>query len=114
MKVNHNGTLMRIILSESRRKDHAQMYRAIIDALNKAGLAGATVFKGIEGFGSHRYISRASIVDGYVDLPILIEVVDEDEKVRNFMPTLERVLDDGIVTLERVQTIFYRASGDEV
>ena len=81
----------------------------IVDALADAQISGATVFLGIEGYGSHHYVSSASVVDAYVDLPVLIEAVDEDDdKIRRFIPKLESILDDGLVTLERLQTIFYR------
>jgi len=100
---------MRIYLSESRRHGRRDAYAAIVEAMVSAGLAGATVFKGIGGFGSHRYISSADVSEAYVDLPVVIEVVDTDERVRAFIPQLEAILDDGLVTLERVQTIFYRA-----
>jgi hypothetical protein len=109
MKIEHNGTLMRIYVTQSQHRDHADVHRLIVAALAEANIAGATVFLGIEGFGSHRYISSAVEVDAYVDLPVLIEAVDEDdEKIRNFIPKLESILDDGLVTLERLQTIFYR------
>jgi uncharacterized protein len=111
MKIEHNGTLMRIYLSQSRRRAHTSMYRLIVEAMADAKIAGATVFLGIEGFGSHHYVSDANVIDAYVDLPILIEAVDDDDKIRGFIPTLETILDDGLVTLERLQTIFYRSSG---
>jgi PII-like signaling protein len=85
------------------------MHRLVVEALAGAGMAGATTFLGIGGFGQRRYISRADVVDAFVDLPVLIEVVDDDAKIRGFIPTLETLLDDGLVTLERVQTIAYRA-----
>ncbi len=111
MKIAHNGTLMRIYVSEGRRYRHQSTYRAIVEALSHAGIAGATVFKGIEGYGSRRIISSERVVDALLDLPMLIEVLDGDEKIRAFLPTLETILDDGLVTLERVQTVLYR-SGD--
>ncbi|BDE08250.1 hypothetical protein WPS_35260 [Vulcanimicrobium alpinum] len=110
MKIEHNGMLVRIYFSESAHHEHSDTLGLIIAALSKAGFVGASVFKGIEGYGSHRYISSASIIDAYVDLPILIEVVDDEEKVRSFIPTLETILEDGLVTLERVQTLFYRGT----
>ena len=112
MKIQHNGTLMRIYVSQSHQQKHTEVYRLIVQAMADAQIAGATVFLGIEGFGSHRYISSAVEVDAYVDLPVLIEAVDEDDaKILNFMPKLESLLEDGLVTLERVQTIFYRSAG---
>jgi PII-like signaling protein len=111
MKIEHNGTLMRIYLSQKHRRGHTGMYHLIVEAMADAQIAGVTVFLGIEGFGSHRYVSDANVVDAYVDLPILIEAIDDDDKIRGFIPTLETIFDDGLVTLERLQTIFYRSNG---
>ena len=111
MKIEHNGTLMRIYLSESTRVGHRAAVSAIVQSLADAGIAGATAFKGIEGFGSAGNISSDRAVDAWVDLPVLIEVVDEDEKIRGFLPTLETILDDGLVTLESVQTVLLRVNG---
>jgi PII-like signaling protein len=110
VKIDHNGTLMRIYLSESARSNGHDALTALVEAIAAAGIAGATAFKGIEGYGSHRRISSELVLDAWMDLPLLIEVVDEDEKIRNFLPTLERILFDGLVTLERVQTLFYRTA----
>jgi PII-like signaling protein len=110
VKIDHNATLMRIYLSESARSDGHDALTAVVEAIAAAGIAGATAFKGIEGYGSSRVISSERVVDAWMDLPLLIEVVDEDEKIRTFLPTLERILFDGLVTLERVQTLFSRAA----
>ena len=112
MKVEHNGTLMRIYVSQSHRRHHTDVFRLIVEKLAEAGMAGATAFMGIEGYGSHRRISSEKVVDAFVDLPVLIEVVDEHEKIRAFLPVLDDVLDDGLVTLERVQTIVNYRSRD--
>jgi PII-like signaling protein len=108
MKIEHNGTLIRIYVAQSRRRERTDAYRLVVEVLAEAGIAGATVFFGIEGFGSGRRISNADSVDTFVDLPVLIEAVDEDSKIRAVMPRLESIIDDGLVTLERLQTIFRR------
>ncbi len=110
MRIEHNGTQMRIYLAESSRAAHRDAYRAVVEAMAAAGMAGATVFKGIEGFGRSGVVSAERAVDAWTDLPMLIEVVDSDERVRAFLPTLEALLDDALVTLERVQTIVYRSA----
>ena len=110
MKIEHNGTLMRIYVSQSRQRGHADVHRLIVEALAEAKISGAVAFLGIEGYGRYNYVSSATAVDAYVDLPILIEAVDDDDKIRGFIPKLESILDDGLVTLERLQTIFYRVS----
>jgi uncharacterized protein len=112
VKIEHNGTLMRIYLHESAQFKHRGALSAIVNALAAAGISGVTALKGIEGFGASRTISSDRVVDAWVDLPILIEVVDEDEKIRDFLPTLETILDDGLVTLERVQTLLFRPAND--
>ena len=111
MKIQHNGTLMRVYLSESARCGRRAALSVIVEALADAGIAGATAFKGIEGFGSSGFISSDRAVDAWVDLPLLLEVVDEDEKIRGFLPKLETILDDGLVTLESVQTLLFRVDG---
>jgi PII-like signaling protein len=87
------------------------MVTSVVQSLAGAGIAGAIVFKGIEGFGSHRYISSERAVDAWSDLPMLIEAVDDEAKIRAVLPLLEAILDDALVTLERVQTLLYR-TGD--
>lgn len=114
MKIDHDGMLMRIFLAESSRSlQHRGAYRAVVKALAGAGFAGATVFKGIEGFGLHGRLSSDRAIDAWTDLPILVEVVDTEEKVRGFVPTLETILSDGLITLERVQTVFHAEPGAE-
>ena len=112
MKIEHNGTLIRVYVARSRRRESTEVYRLVVEALAEAGIAGATVFSGIEGFGRGRLISNADSVDTFVDLPILIEAVDEDCKIRAVMPKLESIVDHGLVTLERLQTIVHRHGGD--
>ena len=103
---------MRIYVAESNRSGGRDAHHVVVEALAAAGLAGAVVFKGIEGFGKRRVVSSDRALDAWTDLPVLIEVVDADDKIRGFVPILESILDDGLVTLERVQTIIYRTPGD--
>jgi uncharacterized protein len=103
--IEHNAVLMRIYLSESHRRGRTPVYRRLIEELLAAGFRGAAAFRGIEGFGSHGRISADWVVDAPGDLPILIEVADDIERVRAFLPSLERVLDDGLVTLERIRRV---------
>jgi PII-like signaling protein len=105
-----SGVLIRIYVSESHRYKGRSKAEAIVEALAAAGIAGATAFKGIAGFGRHRTLSSAEAVDAWVDLPILIEAVDQEAKVEACLPALERLLDDGLVTIERVQTVLNRSA----
>ena len=111
MDIVHDSTLMRIYVAESERTRGKPTHLAIVEALKHGGVRGAIVFKGIEGYGSHRRISSATVVDGYVDLPILIEVIDDNERIAAFLPHLDELLVDGLVTLEQLQVTRFRASG---
>lgn len=115
MTIDHNGMLMRIYLAEtSRSSQHRDAYRAVVEALAAAGFAGATVFKGIAGFGAGGRLSSDRAIDAWTDLPILVEVVDAEPKVRAFVEPLEALLVDGLITLERVQTLFcHDAAGSQ-
>jgi PII-like signaling protein len=85
------------------------LYTAIVEAARKQGLSGATVFKGIEGFGGHSVVHAARVFDLSTDLPILIEVVDTEEKIREFIPLLDELVHEGLVTLETVEIIHYKS-----
>lgn len=109
MKTESTAKLVRIFLGESDRWKGQPLYVAIVEAMRKAGLAGATVFKGILGFGAHSVVHAARIVDLSSDLPVAIEVVDTEEKIAAFLPTLDTMVSEGLVTLETVSIIAYKA-----
>jgi len=77
------------------------------------GLAGATVIRGIEGFGAKQHLHTTRILSLSTDLPVLIEVVDQEDRLRAVLPELEAMVSDGLITLERVEVIAYRAQGGE-
>jgi hypothetical protein len=108
MKVQGTAKLVRIFLGESDRWKGQPLYVAIVEEMRKAGLAGATVFKGILGFGAHSVVHAARIVDLSSDLPIVIELVDSEEKVAAFLPTLDGMVAEGLVTLEKIDVIAYK------
>jgi hypothetical protein len=109
MKTESSAKLVRIFLGESDRWKGQPLFVAIVEEMRKAGLAGATVFKGVLGFGAHSVVHAARIVDLSSDLPIMIELVDSEEKVAAFLPTLDSMVGEGLVTLENVQIIAYKA-----
>ena len=109
MKTEEPGKLLRIFIGESDRCGYQPLYTAIVEAARKAGLGGATVFKGIEGFGGHSVVHAARVFDLSSDLPVLVEIVDSDERIRAFLPTLDEMVKEGLVTLETVEVIAYRA-----
>jgi len=108
MKLEGEGLLVRIFVGESDRWEGAPLYEAIVQRAREKGLAGATVIKGIEGFGAHNFIHTARILRLAEDLPIVIEIVDQREKIEAFIPELDAMVSEGLVTLEPVQVILYR------
>jgi uncharacterized protein len=108
VKTEGSGKLLRIFVGESDRWGHQPLYTAIVEAARNAGLGGATVFKGIEGYGGHSVVHAARIFDLSSDLPLLIEIVDSDERIRAFLPQLDEMVHEGMVTLETVEIIAYR------
>lgn len=80
-----------------------------MEAARKHGLSGATVFKGVEGFGGHSVVHAARVFDLSTDLPILIEIVDTEGKIREFIPLLDDFVHEGLVTLESVEVIHYKS-----
>ena len=109
MKLEGTGLLVRIYLGESDRWHGRPLYQAIVERMRERGLAGATVLRGIEGFGARQHLHSTRILSLSEDLPILIEAVDTDEKIRAVLPDLDEMLTDGLITLEKIEVITYRA-----
>jgi PII-like signaling protein len=99
------GKLLRIFVDEEDRWQGKPLYCAIVDALHDAGFAGATVLKGIEGYGARGAVHSARAFDFSTNLPVLIEVFEREEKVFAFLPTLREMVSEGLITLENVQLI---------
>lgn len=108
MKLSGEGLLVRIFIGESDRWEGAPLYESIVQRAREKGLAGATVLRGVEGFGAHNLIHTARIVRLAEDLPMVIEIVDQREKIEAFLPELDAMIPEGLVTLEPVQVILYR------
>ena len=108
MKLEGGGKLLRIFIGESDRHGGQPLYTAIVERARKDGLSGATVFKGIEGYGGHSVVHAARVFDLSTDLPILIEIVDTEAKIRAFIPVLDEYVTDGLVTLESVEVLQYK------
>jgi PII-like signaling protein len=113
MRLDGERTLLRLFLGESDRRDGMPLYEAIVQRARAEGLAGATVLRGIEGFGANSRIHRASIVRLSADLPIVVEIVDERDKIERFLALLDPWITDGLATLERVEVVLYRARSGE-
>jgi PII-like signaling protein len=105
--------LVRIFLGESDRFHHTPLPRALLERLRREGFAGATVIHGTAGFGASSVIHTASLVELSADLPVLIEVVDDEAHVDRLLPILDEMLTGGaLVTLERVRVLKYAAARD--
>ncbi|GDY20831.1 hypothetical protein LBMAG56_21770 [Verrucomicrobiota bacterium] len=105
-----NGKLLRIYLGESDRWQHQPLYEALVLKARELGLAGATVLRGPMGFGASSHLHTAKITRLSEDLPLLIEIVDTEENLRRFLPHLDAMLGDGLVTLADLQIFRHRAA----
>lgn len=108
MSLPTEGKLLRIFVGESDRWDGRPLYEAIVLEARKRGLAGATVIKGFMGFGAHSRIHTAKLLELSQDLPIIVEMVDAAEKIEAFVPDLEKMVHDGMITIEPAQILLYR------
>jgi PII-like signaling protein len=108
MSLPTEGKLLRIFVGEADRWRGKPLYEAIVLEARRRGLAGATVIKGFMGFGAHSRIHTAKLLELSQDLPIVIEIVDAPEKIEAFMPDLEAMVGDGLITLERAEVLLYR------
>ncbi len=107
-----DAKLLRVFLGESDKVRHAPLYEAIVLEAKKAGLAGATAWRGLMGFGPTSRIRTAKILDLSVDLPIVVEITDDESKIAAFLPVLDQLLAEansgGLITMEKVQILRYR------
>ncbi|MFN2614496.1 MAG: DUF190 domain-containing protein [Actinomycetota bacterium] len=110
MKLEGRGKLLRIFVGESDTWRGRALYQAIVESAREHGLAGATVTRGIEGFGAHSRIHTSRILRLSEDLPVVIEIVDVEEKIAEVLPLLDEMVTEGLVTLETVEVIAYRSS----
>ena len=110
MKIEGEGKLLRVFVGESDRWHGKPLYQAIVERVREEGLAGATVLRGIEGFGADSRLHTARILRLSEDLPVVIEIVDSTEQIDRILPLLDEMVGEGMVTLERVEVIAYRGS----
>ena len=104
-----DGYLFRIFVGERDKHGHVPLYQWIIQQAREHGLAGATAFRGIEGFGSHSHLHTSKILRLTDDLPILIEIVDTKEKIESFLPMIDEAIPEGLGTLEKVEIRLFRS-----
>ncbi|MCI0562202.1 MAG: DUF190 domain-containing protein [Nitrososphaera sp.] len=110
-----NGHLLRIFIGERDKHEGKPLYEWIVRKAKEEGLAGATVIRAMEGFGAHSQIHTVKILDLSTDLPIIIEIVDELQKIEQFLSVIDSVIEEGLATVEKVHIRFYRTrkKGDQ-
>lgn len=109
MKLPSEGKLLRIFIGESDRYEHRPLYEWLVIKAKEQGLAGATVLRGLMGFGANSRVHTAKILRLSEDLPVVIEIVDTEEKIRAFLSNVEDAISEGLVTLEKADVQIYRS-----
>src|SRR6185503_13575381 len=112
MQIPEDAVSLRIFIGESDRSDHKPLYEAIVLKARELHLAGATVLRGPMGFGKSSRLHTSKIIRLSMDLPLLIEIVDSEEKINAFLPVLDEMMGGGLVTLEKVKVVHYRSGED--
>jgi PII-like signaling protein len=108
MHLPAEAELLRIFIGESDRHGHRPLAEAIVQLARERGLAGATVLRGVMGFGAHSRLHTAKILRLSEDLPVVIEIVDRPDRIAGFLPLIDGMIGEGLVTLEKVRVIAYR------
>jgi len=103
--------MVRIFFGESDVWKHQPLEIALIERLRREGFAGATAFRGSAGFGANSVVHTTHLLDLSSDLPVVVEVVDTEEHIERLIPILDEMIDDGLVTMEKVRVLRYRAAG---
>jgi len=113
MQIPKEAVLLRIFIGESDKWEHKPLYEAIVLKAREMHLAGATVLRGPMGFGKASRLHTAKILRLSADLPLVIEVVDSEEKINEFLPVLDPMVGGGLVTTEKVKVVHYRSGNQE-
>ena len=108
MKLPSDAELLRIFIGESDKRDGRPLYELIVEEARKRGMAGATVLRGTLGFGASSRIHTAKVLRLSEDLPMVIEIVDTHDRIAGFLPELDGMIGEGLITLEKVRIIAYR------
>lgn len=103
------GHLLRIFIGESDKHEGMPLYEWLVRRAREHGLAGATVLRGLEGFGAHSRLHTAKVLRLSTDLPIVVEIVDTIDKIESFLPIVDRAVREGLATVEKVDVRFYRS-----
>jgi PII-like signaling protein len=108
--LSEEGLLLRVFIGESDKHEGVPLYEWLIQKAKSAGLAGATVFRGIEGFGAHSKIRSTKFLDMSAALPVVVEVVDQAERIEQFLSVLDEVVFEGAATVSKVHLRVYRSN----
>jgi len=109
MQIKGKGKILRIYIGETDKWGKKPLYHALIKMFKKNDMAGATVFRGIEGFGLNSRIKSSHILQLSEDLPLVIETIDTEEKIEKILPKVKEMVKEGLVTIENVEVIKYEA-----
>ncbi|HPS19794.1 MAG TPA: DUF190 domain-containing protein [Candidatus Omnitrophota bacterium] len=109
MQIPSEGKLLRIFVGEADKYKGQPLYQAIVRLAKEKGMAGATVIRGIMGFGCKSHMHMAKLLDISTDLPMIVEIVDGEQKINDFIPYVNEMVKEGLVTLEKANVIMYRA-----
>lgn len=113
MKLPFEACLLRIFIGESDKWDGKPLHEVIVREARKQGMAGATVLRGFLGFGANSRIHTSKVLRLSEDLPLVVEIVDAEENIEAFMPCLDEIIDEGLITREKVKVIAYRHNAAE-
>lgn len=113
MKISEEGQLLRIFIGESDHWHGRPLYEALIFKARETGLAGATMFRGLMGYGAASRIHTAKILRLSEDLPVLVEIVDSAEKISAFLSVIDEMVKEGLVTVENIRVIQYRFNSEK-
>lgn len=108
MKLPEDAELLRIFIGESDRFDGKPLYEAIVGEARRRGLAGATVLRGVLGYGVHSRLHTSKVLRLSEDLPMVVEIVDRKDRIEAFLPVLDTMVKEGLITLEDIRVIAYR------
>jgi len=111
MTLPKDGKLLRIFIGESDKHENIPLFEWIVQKAREEGLAGATVLRGLEGYGAHSRLHTAKVLRLSSDLPIVIEIIDTEDKIEAFLPLIDDAIAEGLATIERVEVRFYRSGG---
>ena len=112
MRTEGQAHLLRVFVNESDRYEGRSLYEQVVRAARDQGLAGATVLRAIEGFGAGRRVHSVKVLHLSEDVPIVVEIIDTPERIAAFVPTLDKMVSEGLVTLEKIHTLTYRPSAN--